>query len=188
MKALKARVFFTCGPWWDVVSLGIRWFSRRTWRKCLAEVSHCGLEFDCDDGFAYVAESLGAEGWNVKRSRLDLRLAKGKKVLRFDVDLTAAQLEAAWNIAQGWVGYKAYDHRLIVKLAARGTFLGRMLGRTVRNDMNRLDCSEGVSYLLWLATDGKMDMREPPARAFGAVTPQMALDWCRRVWIGKMTP
>jgi len=184
------RCFWTCGAWYSPASLGVRWFSRRHWYSWLAEVSHGGIEFDTIRGF-WVGESLD-EGWEHKVSKLDRRKAQGKKVVRSDaLPMTPDEMQAAWDMSVEWVGTKGYDYALIRKLAMRGTFTGRMLTSifskklAIHDNTRRLDCTEGLSLLLFSATNGKIDLRDSALDPFGKVTPQSSLDRARKLGFVK---
>ena len=176
----RCMAFFTRGPWWEPVTLGIRWLSRPSWCG-LAEVSHMGLEWLCRDGaspalyYKVVAEAHSPDGFRVKPSKLQSWRERGNRVWAFPLaDLTLDELAKGYAECLRWDGAKEYDHPLIAKLAMRGSLTGRFLNARVRgNGLERVDCSEAACAILARMAD-RWDLRKRN-EPFGAITPQDAL-------------
>jgi hypothetical protein len=184
----RVRPFWTRGPAWDPVTLGIRWFSRMPGRWRLAEVSHCGLEFclDTADGWKQeVHESLvGTDGWRCKESRLVHRMEKGFLVVTGDwLGTKGMDLPGMYEESIRWAAFRRqYDRRAVLGLMMVHSATGRMmrqLGRPLRagGDPNGVMCSEGMSELLFRFSNlNWCDLRMSPDECWSDCTPQSTLE------------
>lgn len=205
---LSVRPFWTLGPWYDPITIGIRWFSRRKGTLKLAEVSHMGLEFEllerrvlttADDNRASTTgrwrethESLvGTDGWRCHPSRLVQRAERGYAVTfgawLYDDRMALADM---YQESIRWAAFRRpYDKRGIMRLMVAKSLFGRWLanrGRRVvgENDDRQVFCSEGACNILWLYSRNPeywLDLRDSPLQRWADVTPQSALDKARTI-------
>ncbi len=177
--AVRVGSYWTAGPYF--LSLAIRYCNRRDLSNW-AQVSHQGLCFEFSDGTRERHEALASEGWCIKPwDTLDAFAHRWKSVVyvKWFSDIKTAKSDAIYQASMEWVGKKtSYSVVQIFGFAIAESFLGRILGLSLKDDPSRVICSEGACRLI-SGCAPEWDLRTNKNDTFDAVSPQASLDQCR---------
>ena len=161
---------------WSATSFGVRFFARPTANPFkLAEVSHMGFEFEFKDGYKEVHEALMGAGWSRKESDLAkwARKGKGRKVIYGPTPFPPETVALIYQESCNWLMDRvAYPKRQTIGLMVAGSFIGRALGLSVKNDPDTPNCSEGCTRILFKYVPD-WDLRG--GESFDGATPSITL-------------
>jgi hypothetical protein len=167
---------------WSSVSFGVRYFARPGVNPFkLAEVSHMGLEFEFEDGYKEVHEALMGKGWSRKVSDLEKWMAKGngRKIIYGDTGLPKEIVARIYEGSCDWLmDRKPYPKRQTAGLALAGSWIGKALGLSVKDDLEAVNCSEGCARLLFEHAGPGWDLRG--GESFDGATPNITLQEYRK--------
>lgn len=160
-RAIRVWLFWSTS--WEFISLMIRRVSGGKW-------SHLGLGFDLDDGRQVYFEALFENGWDGPHPVSELvefeETRRGQYERHYIPWIDAGRAHELFLRALSMVGKAGYHQWQLLAMWAFER-VGRRIGLVVKDDPDRVVCSEGVARVIY----PDVDLRDPERPTFDSVNP-----------------